>query len=209
MYHRPKGGERFKLSTSAAQGAYCGLPFGGSSYECTASGIAKLRSFAMIHGASWYHQTVHVDNLDIQNGDLAVVTGCEKTSYWTCGLFSSAGPNSRLTKTLSIPKVSEGIAEDSYIIESCPSESTQMSVDFWLQSGRAGATYMLENEPACFAFRGFYISLKASIYNDIRMPWGIRKSLWHALPKVLRPPTRSWPLRMFHAVSLRSLNDNQ
>ncbi|KAF8904313.1 hypothetical protein CPB85DRAFT_1255364 [Mucidula mucida] len=177
---QPDDVERFKFSTSAAQGAYCALPFGGSSYECTASGIAKLRH----------------DNLDIQNGDLAVVTGCEKTSYWTCGLFSSAGPNSRLTKTLCIPEVREGIAEERYIVESCPSESTQMAVDFWLQSGRAGATYMLENQPACFAFRGFYISLKASIYNDIKMPWGIRKSLWHALPKVLRPPTRSWPLRM-------------
>ncbi|KAF8903194.1 hypothetical protein CPB85DRAFT_1438435 [Mucidula mucida] len=193
---QPDGVERFKFSTSAAKGAYCALPFGGSSYECTASGIAKLRSFAMIHGASWYHQTVHVDNLDIQNGDLAVVTGCEKTSYWTCGLFSSGGPNSQLTKTLSVPKVSEGIAEDSYIVGACPSESTQMSVDFWLQSGRQGAAYMLENEPACFAFRGFYISLKSSVYNDMRMPWGIRKTLWHALPKVLRPPIRSWPLRM-------------
>ncbi|KAF9053540.1 hypothetical protein BDZ89DRAFT_1056135 [Hymenopellis radicata] len=150
----------------------------------------------MIYGASWYHQTVHVDNLDIQNGDLAVVTGCEKTSYWTCGLFSSAGPNPRLTKTLCVPKIFEGIAEGIYIVESCPLESTPTSVDFWLQSGRPGATYMLENEPACFAFRGFYISLKASVYNDMRMPWGIRKTLWHALPKVLRPPTRSWSLRM-------------
>ncbi|KAF9027731.1 hypothetical protein BDZ89DRAFT_1066644, partial [Hymenopellis radicata] len=153
----------------------------------------------MIHGASCYHQTVHVDNLDIQNGDLAVVTGCEKTSYWTCGLFSSAGPNPRLTKTLSVPKVVEGIAQPIYIVESCPLESTPTSGDFWLQSGRPGAAYMLENQPACFAFRGFYISLKASVYNDMRMPWGIRQTLWHALPKVLRPPTRSWPLLMYAA----------
>ncbi|KAF9053541.1 hypothetical protein BDZ89DRAFT_1056137 [Hymenopellis radicata] len=201
---QPDGIDRYKFSTNAAQGSYCALPFGGSSYECTASGVAKLRRFAMIHGTSWYHQTVHVDNLDIQNGDLAVVTGCEKTSYWTCGLFSSAGPNPRLTKTLSVPKVVEGIAQPVDIVESCPLESTPTSGDFWVQSGRPGAAYMLENEPACFAFRGFYISLKPSVYNDLRMPWGIRQTLWHALPKVLRPPTRSWPLLMYAAVSSRS-----
>ncbi|KAF9029417.1 hypothetical protein BDZ89DRAFT_1065384 [Hymenopellis radicata] len=134
----------------------------------------------MIYGASWYHQTVHVDDLDIQNGDLAVVTGCEKTSYWTCGLFSSAGgPNPRMTKTLSVPKVVDGVAQSIDIVESCPLESTPTSADFWVQSGRPDAAYMLENEPACFAFRGFY-------------------TLWHALPKALRPPTRSWNNKPHH-----------
>ncbi len=165
-------------------------------------GIAKLRRFAMIHGTSWYHQTVHVDNLHIQNGDLAVVTGCEKTSYWTCGLFSTAGPDPQLTKMLSIPRIVDGVAQAiDMMVEGCPSESTPTLDDFWLQSGQPDTAYTLEKEPACFAFRGFHISLKASVYNDIRMPWGIRQTLWHALPKVLRPPTRSWPLLMYPAVS--------
>ncbi len=200
--HRPDGIERLKLSTSSAQGAYCALPFGGSSYECTASGIAKLQRLAMIYGVSYYHQTVQVDSLDIQNGDLAVVTGCEKTSYWACGLFSSEGPNPKFTKTLSVPQVLEGIAQPIHILGSCPLESHSTSGDYWIQSGGRDAAYILENEPACFAFRGFYISLKPSVYNDIRTPFGIRQTLWYALPKVLRPPTRSWPLLMFPAVSL-------
>ncbi|KAF9011016.1 hypothetical protein BDZ89DRAFT_1167593 [Hymenopellis radicata] len=188
------GRERVKFSTHASNGAFCALPLGGSSQDCTLSGLAKLRRLAMTHGATWYYHVMNLDSLELQNGNLTLITGCEKTSYFVLGLFETKIQNPCFTKTLTVPKVVGDVAERIKMVEDCPSESTPLSFDPYFQSGRPDTASRLNNQPSCVALRGFHISLKASIYNDMRDPRGIRQSIWHALPSFLRPPTRSWPV---------------
>ncbi|KAF9055492.1 hypothetical protein BDZ89DRAFT_22182 [Hymenopellis radicata] len=198
LRHIPQAGndtlEKLEFSTSATAGAYCGLPFGGSSHECTPVGLKKVQAFALRHGRSWYHQAIHVDSLDLQNGDLCVVTGCVKASYWMSGLFLSATPNSRFTKRLLVPKVEEGIVQPVRMLENCEEGTTPTILDYSLQSGRKHTANRFAKQTSCIAFRGFHISLGAPIYNDMRRPWTTRQRLWHALPRILRPPMKTWPI---------------
>ncbi len=183
-----------KFSTNASEGAFCALPFGGSYQQCTSSGRTKLQRMAMMHGAAFYYQVMNVDGLELQNGDLSVVTGCHKTSYWVTGLLSCGAASPRITKTLLVPKVEGGVAKMLPMIEDCPSETTQPSAAPCFQSARPDTASRLENEPACVAFQAFYISLKSSVYNDMREPRSICQSIWHSLPRFLRPPMRTWPI---------------
>ncbi|KAF9053542.1 hypothetical protein BDZ89DRAFT_283752 [Hymenopellis radicata] len=187
--------EKLEFSTSATEGAYCGLPFGGSSHECTPLGLQKIQHFALEHGRFWYYQVMHVDSLDLQNGDLAVVTGCEKASYWTCGVFSSShGSESPFKKRLVVPKVEAGIVQNVRMIEDCDEETSPTLFDHYVQSARKDTANRFEKQTCCFAFRGFRVSLKSSIYNDMRVPRTTREQLWHALPRFLRPTMKTWPV---------------
>ncbi|KAF8904310.1 hypothetical protein CPB85DRAFT_974583 [Mucidula mucida] len=187
--------EKLEFSTSAPEGAYCGLPFGGSSHECTSLGLQKIRHFALEHGRSWYYQVMHVDSLDLQNGDLAVVTGCEKASYWTCGVFSSLSHGESLfRKRLVVPKVEDGIVQNIRMIQNCDEETSPTLFDHYVQSARTDTANRFEKQTCCFAFRGFRVSLKSSIYNDMRVPKTTHEQLWHALPRFLRPPVKTWPV---------------
>ncbi|KAF8904334.1 hypothetical protein CPB85DRAFT_1317621 [Mucidula mucida] len=162
--------------------------------SCTSSGRAKLQRMAMMHGAAFYYQVMNVDGLELQNGDLSVVTGCHKTSYWVTGLLSCGAASPRITKTLLVPKVEGGVAKMLPMIEDCLSETTPPSAAPCFQSARPDTASRLENEPACVAFQAFYISLKSSVYNDMREPRSLRQSIWHSLPRFLRPPMRTWPI---------------
>ncbi|KAF9018297.1 hypothetical protein BDZ89DRAFT_1073995 [Hymenopellis radicata] len=131
------GRERVKFSTHASHGAFCALPLGGSSQECTLSGLAKLRRLAMTHGATWYYHVMNLDSLELQNGNLTLITGCEKTSYFI----------------LTVPKVVGDVAERIKMVEDCPSESTPLSFDPYFQSGRPDTASRLNNQPSCIALR--------------------------------------------------------
>ncbi len=184
--------ERVKFLTRASHGAFCALPLGGSAQDCTLSGLAKLRRLAMTHGATWYYHVMHLDSLELQNGDLTLITGCKKTAYFVLGLFETKDQNPCFTKILTVPKIVGEVAERIKMVEDCPSECAPLSFAPYYQSGRPGTASRLKNQPSCIALRGFHISLKPSIYNDMRDPRGIRQSIWHALPRFIRPSTRSW-----------------
>ncbi|KAF9016752.1 hypothetical protein BDZ89DRAFT_397779 [Hymenopellis radicata] len=187
--------DRLEFSTDATAGAYCCLPFGGSSYECTAIGLKKLQRAALAHGHHWYYQLMRVDAFDMQNGELCLVTGCDKASYWATGVFFSAKPTlaSRLVKRIVMPHVDAeaGVVKTGLRIEHC-TKATE--VDVVTSSGRRDTSVRLQNQDSCIALRGFRIGLHASLYNMGCLPISRRQAFWQALPWPIQPRLKSRPL---------------
>ncbi|KAF9008091.1 hypothetical protein BDZ89DRAFT_1144325 [Hymenopellis radicata] len=116
--------------------------------------------------------------IEMQNGELCLVTGCDKASYWATGVFSFAKPTlaPRLVKRIVMPHVD---AE---------------AVDDVTSSGRRDTPARLQNQDSCIALRGFRIGLHASLYNMARYPTSSRQAFWQALPWPIQPRLKSRPL---------------
>lgn len=56
------------------------MPVGAKKEELTS--IARLRKYINANMANWYRYAYTFRGLEMQNGDLRVVYGCDKTSAW-------------------------------------------------------------------------------------------------------------------------------
>ncbi|KAF8918631.1 hypothetical protein CPB85DRAFT_997138 [Mucidula mucida] len=185
--------EKLEFSTNATAGAYCGLPFGGSSYDCTSIGLKKLQRAALANGHQWYYQLMHVDCFETQNGELCLVTGCDKASYWATGVFSSA--TSPVMKRMVMPHVDAetgAVKTGSLRIENWTPRAAQ--VDFAHISGRPDTSERLENQDSCITLRGFHIGLHDSLYNMAWCPTSTCQTFWQALPWPIQPRLKPWPV---------------
>ncbi len=214
LYHadktnqRESDSEKLEFSTNATAGAYCGLPFGGSSYDCTSIGLKKLQRAALANGHQWYYQLMHVDCFETQNGELCLVTGCDKASYWATGVFSSA--TSPVMKRMVMPHVDAetgAVKTGSLRIENWTPRAAQ--VDFAHISGRPDTSERLENQDSCITLRGFHIGLHDSLYNMAWCPTSTCQTFWQALPWPIQPRLKPWPVDSeYVAVSLAALCSN-
>ncbi|KAF9555589.1 hypothetical protein CPC08DRAFT_642657, partial [Agrocybe pediades] len=73
------------FESSAAEGAILTMPKGAHSEDVT--GTRRLRGYIAEHIESWYKFVVGVRDCDAENGDILLVTGCDKTDSWGVASF--------------------------------------------------------------------------------------------------------------------------
>jgi len=84
------------FESAASEGAVLTMPEGCHSQDLRH--IAKFREYMAAHAESWYKFANTNLGLEVGNGDLRLVTGCDKTPSWGMAVFSdfSRTPNLRL-----------------------------------------------------------------------------------------------------------------
>uniref|UniRef100_A0A8H7XWW5 Uncharacterized protein n=1 Tax=Psilocybe cubensis TaxID=181762 RepID=A0A8H7XWW5_PSICU len=75
----------FSFESSASEGSVLTMPEGA--YKEELNNISKFRNHIAIHAESWYRFANGPCGREIQNGDLRLVIGCDKTTYWGIATF--------------------------------------------------------------------------------------------------------------------------
>ncbi|KAJ7675894.1 hypothetical protein DFH06DRAFT_946342, partial [Mycena polygramma] len=73
-------GGQFEFICNSPRGAVLALPDGAHLLELKK--LESMRTYAAKHADSWYKYIKGPKGRELQNGDLCLVTGCEKTRSW-------------------------------------------------------------------------------------------------------------------------------
>jgi len=79
--------EEFVFQSPATEGAIVVLPHGTYRYDLI--GTRSVKRYVSKHIVSWYHYILDDLHCDIDNGDVRVVIGCDKTDQWGVATFSN------------------------------------------------------------------------------------------------------------------------
>ncbi|KAF9022750.1 hypothetical protein BDZ89DRAFT_1163102 [Hymenopellis radicata] len=191
---------KLRITSAASEGAIFALPLGGASYECTPSGLVKLRDFALQHGFRWHEYVNGELGYDWTNGLMCLVTGCEKACYWASAFYinSNAG-----VENFSID-IDMTVSGNSQVFRR--NDAFQGNV----RSQQEGEDDSKDTTVArhCLAFRAFHISLKPSLF--LELPYMKEKyanacvkvvkmdepekpsNRFSFLPRSFQPPVRSY-----------------
>lgn len=74
------------FESSASEGAILTMPEGAYSEDL--SNFSRLRQYIVSHAEDWYNFVNGPRGREAQNGDLHVVTGCDKTTSWGMATFA-------------------------------------------------------------------------------------------------------------------------
>lgn len=176
---------RLTVVSHGSEGALFALPFGGSTYECTPSGLAKLRSFALQNGRLWYE---HFSALarTFSNGHVCLVTGATKAPYWAAAYYRKAPGSPPFSVDIVVPP---------------PNEPDDIFVRNNNYDGPISTRQVVKEDSAsrtvhrhCLVYRGFHISLQPFIFNSLPIiTYEMGKTPWRrVLPAGFRPPMRSY-----------------
>jgi len=80
-------GVGFQLTSSSKEGAVLLLPDGASRHD--ARRRQAFREYALRHAKSWYEFVNGTRGMEVANGSLYLVTGCDKASSWGVASFSN------------------------------------------------------------------------------------------------------------------------
>ncbi|KAJ7599939.1 hypothetical protein C8J56DRAFT_3537 [Mycena floridula] len=80
-------GAGFELQSTNSQGAILALPSGGNRVDLRA--LDQLRTYAAKNAASWYKYATETLGLDLTNGSLYLVTGCDTCRSWELASFDN------------------------------------------------------------------------------------------------------------------------
>ncbi|KAF4612190.1 hypothetical protein D9613_004569 [Agrocybe pediades] len=83
------------FESSAAEGAILTMPNGARSEDLV--GTLHLREYVLEHIESWYKLIMCDFGCDVENGDIVVVTGCDKTDSWGVATFIKSSEAVKLT----------------------------------------------------------------------------------------------------------------
>ncbi|KDR79879.1 hypothetical protein GALMADRAFT_1167012 [Galerina marginata CBS 339.88] len=73
------------FDSSASEGAILTMPDGAHLEEL--NNISKFRDYILIHAENWYKFLNGPRGREAKNGDLRVVVGCDKSTYWGMAMF--------------------------------------------------------------------------------------------------------------------------
>ena len=80
------------FESSASEGAILTMPVGSKSEDLR--NVKEFRRYFTLHAENWYKYVNNVRGREARNGDIRLVTGCDKTSQWGMATFSnSTAPN--------------------------------------------------------------------------------------------------------------------
>ncbi|KAF8900924.1 hypothetical protein CPB85DRAFT_1324752 [Mucidula mucida] len=186
---------KLRVTSTASEGAIFALPLGGASYECTPSGLLKLRDFALQHGIHWHEYVSGGLGSDWTNGLMCLVTGCEKTRYWASAFYMD---NNADLGSFSID-IDMTVSGDSQVFRR--NDAFQGNV----RSHQEGEDDSRETtvDRHCLAFRAFHISLKPSLFLDlpyVKKMYEKPSNRFSFLPPAFQPPVKSYEQRFptFH-----------
>lgn len=77
------------FESTGNEGAVLTMPDGASHEDIRH--LSKFREYAALHANSWYKYANGTMGREIENGELHLVTGCDKTSAWGIATFSGHG----------------------------------------------------------------------------------------------------------------------
>ncbi|KAF4609786.1 hypothetical protein D9613_012074 [Agrocybe pediades] len=83
------------FESSATEGAILALPHGAQSEDVI--GTRHLRQYVLENIESWYKLIMGNFGCDVENGDILVVTGCDKTDSWGVATFFKSSEAVKLT----------------------------------------------------------------------------------------------------------------
>lgn len=181
------------ISAHAHEGGYLALPCGATVYECTETGTLKLRKWALDNALALYDH--YAGNIDLENGDMFVTTGCVKMSHYGLGVYYSANPNYHYTgRTLFYPAPGETDFSPAQELKRADDARDGTEIfDFSTWSNLTGP--IASHVRDCTAtWRGFRISVSPSIYNNYVYPNNLLQKLWKLLPAWLRPHMESFTM---------------
>ncbi|KIJ96269.1 hypothetical protein K443DRAFT_107530 [Laccaria amethystina LaAM-08-1] len=90
--------DRATFECSGSDGAVLTMPRGA--YHEDLKNISRFRDYALTHAESWYEYANGPCGREIGNGELRMVTGCDKTAAWGIATYShlqSKGPEGSVT----------------------------------------------------------------------------------------------------------------
>lgn len=189
----------FKMSSSAPSAGYHFLPFGGSSYECTPSGLAKLKQFALENAPSWYEYYLKT-HYDIGNGDFYIITACHKTAVWKATGYVGRSPPIKFSSSFTVPDVTgpDNTISDTEMEYRSPEVLADVDTFGFLSQGLGEKTLdeVAQRQEFCIMFQSFRVSLNFTTFNNYRVPMSQRwnEVWWKRLPKALRPHVKAWPV---------------
>ncbi|KAJ7719772.1 hypothetical protein B0H14DRAFT_3170564 [Mycena olivaceomarginata] len=102
-----------EISTSSKKAAVLLLPDGAS--RANLRPVKKFRNYAIKHARHWYEFVNGNLERMVENGDLYLVTGMDKTSSWSIAAAENQSENSQISLKLKAAQV--GAAQASYIWE--------------------------------------------------------------------------------------------
>ncbi|KAJ7359234.1 hypothetical protein DFH08DRAFT_686081, partial [Mycena albidolilacea] len=102
-----------EISTSSKKAAVLLLPDGAS--RANLRPVKKFRNYAIKHARHWYEFVNGILERMVENGDLYLVTGMDKTSSWSIAAAENQSENSQISLKLKAAQL--GAAQASYIWE--------------------------------------------------------------------------------------------
>ncbi|KIY71264.1 hypothetical protein CYLTODRAFT_487331 [Cylindrobasidium torrendii FP15055 ss-10] len=181
------------ISAHANEGGYLTLPCGATIYECTEVGARRLQKWALDNAVALYDH--FAGNIDLENGDMFVTTGCLKMSHYGLGVYHSRNPNYHYTgRRLFYP--APGITDFSPAQELKRADDARDGTEVFDYTTWSDLAGPIASHPRnCTAtWRGFRISVSPSIYNDHVSPNNTLQNIWKMLPTWMRPHMESWLL---------------
>ncbi len=99
------GGVGFEFSCSSTRAAILVLPDGGERYDSRYPGL--LHKYASENAHHWYRYFNGEQGMEIRNGSLYLVTGCDKCHSWGTACFHSPSENRSISLRFLIAGVGE------------------------------------------------------------------------------------------------------
>ncbi|KIY68795.1 hypothetical protein CYLTODRAFT_489515 [Cylindrobasidium torrendii FP15055 ss-10] len=178
------------ISAHAHEGGYLALPCGATIYECTENGARKLQKWALHNAIELYRH--YAGNIDLENGDMFVTTGCLKMAHYGLGVYYSFNRNYHYTgRRLFYP--ASGVTDFSPVQELKRADNARDGTEAFDYTTWSNLSGPIASHPRnCTAtWRGFRISISPSLFNTLVTPNTIAQKLWHMLPAWLRPHIES------------------
>ncbi|KAF9555584.1 hypothetical protein CPC08DRAFT_752970 [Agrocybe pediades] len=162
------------FESSAAEGAILTMPHGAQSEDVV--GTLLLRGYVLEHIESWYKLIMGDLGCDVQNGDIVVVTGCDKTDSWGLATFVKSSETVKLT-------FQPILSNRSYKWEYSGSFDTRTGPDSRTLQGLQSSTNdmdMVSSEPLrnqCVFVRTLTCTLRDDIWKSLRRSVCLRLGL--------------------------------
>jgi hypothetical protein len=144
-------GVGFQLTSSSKEGAVLLLPDGASRRDARRRGA--FREYALRHAKSWYEFVNVTREMEVANGSLYLVTGCDKASSWGVASFSNESRDGQVSLKFVALQAASGKVSWDWECEAFSSVSI-----------RSGPKRVNEDEPRpqnqCVFIRGFRVMIR-------------------------------------------------
>lgn len=156
-------------------------------------GLEKLRRLAVANASIWYEHIISNLGLEMDNGALCLVTGCEKAAYWALGAYISSRPGSQFVRRMAFHPPNSDLFDTPDIIEQ-PGQDGPLEFLMTRELPFHKGNVSEAKQRHCIALRGFHMSIHSRLFNTFRTPRTTLQRFWRAIPPALRPDWGSWPV---------------
>ncbi|KAF9045012.1 hypothetical protein BJ165DRAFT_128796 [Panaeolus papilionaceus] len=168
--------QKFELSSS--KGAVLALPDGAQSYDLQED-VVSWTNYMCANLGQWYKYTIGTLGRNVRNGDIRLITGCDKTTFWGVAVAErpSFAPEKCWLRFLSPDAATSDSEVHTWDYSGVVSSRTGLSRDEIRELDWDTATYRANQPSQCVCVRSMTRTLPKDEWRSISKEFGLEQSM--------------------------------